>query len=45
MSEFIWSWTKGNSKVYTRDTEKAERAMRQGIFVTGKKIRPNVIKY
>ena len=45
MSEFIWYWSKGNSKVYTKDTEKAERAMRQGMLVMGKKIQPNIIKY
>ncbi len=45
MSDFIWYWSKGNSKVYTKDTDEAERAMKKGILVMGKKIRPNIIKY
>lgn len=45
MSEFIWYWSKGNSKVYTKNPEAAEKAMKKGILVMGKKIPPNVIKY
>jgi hypothetical protein len=45
MSEFIWYWTKGNSKVYTRNTEVAEKAMREGKLVMGVRPRPNIIKY
>ena len=45
MSEFVWYWTKGNSKVYTKNTEVAEKAMKEGKFVLGMKIKPNIIKY
>ena len=45
MNEFIWHWTKGDSKIYTRKTDVAERAMREGMLVIGKKIKPYIIKY
>ena len=45
MSEFIWCWTKGNSKVYTRNTEVAEKAMKEGMLVMGTKVKPNIMKY
>jgi len=45
MSDFIWYWNKGNKKVFTKNTEVAEKAMRDGIFVMGKKIKPNIIRY
>jgi len=45
MVEFIWHWTKGDSKIYTRRTEVAERAMREGMIVIGKKVKPHIIKY
>jgi len=45
MTEFIWYWTKGNSKVYTRQTEVAEEAMKNGLLVLGKRVKPNIIKY
>ena len=45
MTEFIWYWTKGNSKVFTRNTKVAEEALKKGKLVLGKKIRPNVIKF
>ena len=45
MSDFIWYWNKGNKKVFTRNSEVAERAMKDGSFVMGKKIRPNIVKY
>jgi hypothetical protein len=44
MSEFVWHWTKGNSKVYTRNTEVAEKAMKEGNLIMGMKIKPNIIK-
>jgi len=43
--EFIWYWTKGDSRVYTRKTEIAERAMKEGKLVMGKRVKPNIIKY
>jgi len=45
MSEYIWYWTKGNSKVYTKNTEVAEKAMKEGMFVMGIKEKPSIIKY
>lgn len=45
MSEYIWYWTKGNSKVYTKNKEFAEKAMKEGTLVMGIKVKPNVIKY
>jgi len=45
MSEFVWCWTKGNSKVYTRNTEVAEKAMKEGMLVLGTKVKPSIMKY
>jgi len=45
MTDFIWYWTKGNSRFFTRNTQIAEKAMKQGILVMGRKIRPNIIKF
>ena len=45
MTEFIWYWTKGNSKVYTRNAEVAEKAMKDGMLIMGMKAKPNIIKY
>jgi len=45
MSEFIWYWTKGNSKVFTKKTEVAERAMKDGMLVMGRKIKPSILKF
>ena len=45
MKEVIWHWTKGDSKIYTRKIDVAEKAMKEGILVVGKKIKPHIIKY
>ena len=45
MTEFIWYWTKGNSKVYTKKTEIAEKAMKEGKLVMGMKVKPNIFKF
>ena len=45
MSDFIWHWTKGSSKIYTKNTKVAEKAMREGILITGIKTKSNIIKY
>ena len=45
MSDYIWYWTKGNSKVYTKNAEVAEKAMKEGMLIMGKKIKPTIIKY
>ena len=45
MDDFIWHWTKGNTKVFTRDSTVAEKAMRNGMLVIGKKLRPRIMRY
>ena len=45
MTEFIWHWTKGNIKVYTKKTEVADKAMKEGKLVMGVKVKPNIIKF
>lgn len=45
MSEFVWHWTKGDSKIYTRKTDIAEKAMKEGALVMGVRLKPNIIKY
>lgn len=45
MTEFIWYWRKGNSKVFTRDTDVAERAMRDGKLVMGMKAKPRIQRF
>ncbi len=45
MTDFIWYWTKGNSRFFTRKTEVAEEAMKEGELVLGMKVKPNIIKY
>jgi len=45
MSEFIWHWTNGNKKIYTMETEIAEKAMREGILVMGERVKPNIAEY
>ena len=45
MSEFIWHWTKGDSKIYTRKTDVAEKAMKEGMLVMGIRAKPKIIRY
>ncbi|UCB58086.1 MAG: hypothetical protein JSV67_05635 [Thermoplasmatales archaeon] len=45
MSEFIWYWTKGNTKVYTKNTKVAEKAMKEGKLVMGIRPKPSIVKY
>jgi hypothetical protein len=45
MSEFIWYWNKGNKKIYTKNTDVAEKAMKEGNLIMGMKIKPKIIKY
>jgi hypothetical protein len=45
MSEFIWYWTKGNSKIYTKNSEIAQRAMKEGKLVMGMKVKPKIVKF
>ena len=45
MSELIWYWTKGNTKVYTKNTAIAEKAMKDGMLVIGLRPKASIIKY
>jgi len=45
MTQLIWHWSKGNSKIFTKKKDIAEKAMKEGFLVIGKKIKPNIIKY
>lgn len=45
MSEFIWHWTDGDKKIFTRKTEVAEKAMKNGFLIMGRKAKPEIIKY
>jgi len=45
MSDFVWHWTNGEKKIYTRKTEVAEKAMKDGMLVMGMRVKPNIIKY
>ena len=45
MSEFIWHWTNGNKRIYTKNTEVAEKAMKEGMLVMGTRLKPNIVKY
>ena len=45
MSEFVWYWTKGERKIYTRKTEIAEKALKDGLLVMGMRIKPNIQKF
>lgn len=45
MTDFIWCWNKGNKKIFTKNTDVAERAMKDGLLVMGKKTKSNIIKY
>jgi hypothetical protein len=44
MSEFIWHWTKGNNKIYTRKEKIAENAMKDGLLVIGIKETPHIFR-
>jgi len=44
MSEFIWHWTKGNNKIYTRRIDVAEKAMKEGALVMGVKVKTRIFK-
>lgn len=44
MTEFIWHWTKGNQKIYTRKTDIAENAMKEGFLVMGLKEKPHIFR-
>jgi len=45
MKEYIWHWTKGNARIYTRNETLANKAMDEGSLVVGEKIRSRIIKF
>jgi len=45
MTEFIWYWKKGNTKIFTKNTDVAEKAMKDGKLVMGMKLKPNIIRF
>jgi hypothetical protein len=45
MAEFIWHWTtSSNNRVYTRQADVAEQAMKKGFLVIGTRPRPRVFR-
>lgn len=45
MSEFIWYWTKGERRIYTRNMEIAEKALKDGMLVMGMRVKPSIQKF
>ena len=45
MKEYLWHWTKGNTRIYTRIESVANKAMDEGALVVGEKIRSRIIKF
>ena len=45
MEDFIWYWTKGDTKFFTRKSSDAEKAMRDGVLVMGKKCKPSIMRF
>ena len=45
VENFIWHWNQGSITVFTRDRQRAEEAMRNGIEVIGEKITSKIIRY
>jgi len=44
MTDFIWWWSEGDKKIFTRNIEVAEKAMKEGLLVMGMKPRPNPVE-
>jgi hypothetical protein len=42
MSEFVWHWKKGDIKIYTKRTDVAERALKEGRLVFAYRVNPAV---
>ena len=42
MYEFIWYWTKGHKKIYTRNNKIAEKAMKDGYLVMSLMNKPHI---
>jgi hypothetical protein len=45
MNEYIWYWTKGNTKFFTRNPSEAEKVMKDGVLVLGKRVKPLISRY
>ena len=44
MTDFIWHWTKGNKRIYTRRIDIAEKAMKDGATVMGVRTKPHIYR-
>lgn len=42
MAEFLWYWERGNIRIYTKNRNLAEEAMRKGFLIFGKRVKPKV---
>ena len=45
MTEFMWYWTKGDMTFYTRKASEAEKVMKDGHLVLGKKLKPSIMRF
>jgi hypothetical protein len=45
VSDYIWHWTNGNSKIFTRRNDVAEEAINNGFVVLIKKTKHKIIRY
>ncbi|MBU0496412.1 MAG: hypothetical protein KKC68_09600 [Candidatus Thermoplasmatota archaeon] len=45
MYEFVWHWNSGDKKIFTRKTEVAEKAMKDGFIVMGVRLKPSIMRY
>jgi hypothetical protein len=44
MTDFVWWWSEGDIKIFTKNIEVAEKAMKGGMLVMGRKARPNPVE-
>jgi hypothetical protein len=45
MNDYIWYWKKGDTTFFTRKSSEAEKVMRNGHLVMGKKVKPSILKF
>lgn len=45
MTEFMWYWTKGKTTFYTKKISEAEKVMKDGYVVFGKKMKPSIMRF
>jgi hypothetical protein len=45
MSDFIWYWNKGNTKIFTKNTDVAEKALKDGKLVMARRIRSGIRRF